>query len=119
MLTLTESAMVLNKYKRNYNETEVKQIRDFLYKIGELAYSVFKHTTDKSRLVVERWDVLSKNINEVCKIIKTHENLGITIVSKAQPYKTGGKYFYPMLAMHLIEAHEDEEQIFLSRYGIE
>ena len=42
MKSLTKCKKTINKSKTKYNDDQVKQIRDFLYKIGELGYEVFK-----------------------------------------------------------------------------
>lgn len=43
MLNLEKCKKILQKdSKKNYTDEEVKQIRDLLYKIGELDYQIFK-----------------------------------------------------------------------------
>jgi hypothetical protein len=108
MLSLNECSKVLNKSEKGYNDDEVKLIRDFLYKIGELGYNLFKVMSNKTR-TIERWDELSKDLGEAWTIILKERSLGIEIICSNQPITLRGAFSKLLLAYYLINPHEEDD----------
>lgn len=46
MLTLKKCKQILNKKGNNYTEEQAKQIRQFLYSIAEMDYTLFMQKLD-------------------------------------------------------------------------
>lgn len=108
MLSLNECSKVLNKSEKGYNDDEVKLVRDFLYKIGELGYNVFKVMSNKT-IEIKRWDELSKDLEEVWSIIMKNRSLGIEITCVEQPLNLRGAFSKLLLVYYLINPHAEDD----------
>jgi hypothetical protein len=97
MLSINQCSEVLNKSEKLYNDAEVKQIRDFLYKIGELGYELFKGTN----VTIQRWSELSEDLDVAWGIIMKKRSSGIEIVCTKQPLNTRGCYAKLILSLYL------------------
>jgi hypothetical protein len=56
MISLTESKKILNKGERKYTDEEVKEIRDYLYKMAELQIETEKYWMERDARLKDNAD---------------------------------------------------------------
>ena len=86
-----------------------KQVDDFVTKLSELAYEVFKTTTTNKTLNIESWDRLSNNPHQAWRIIQIFRGLGIEPVSIEQPINFKSSYARCKLAIYILHYYTEDE----------
>jgi hypothetical protein len=109
MIALNECSHTLNKSGSRYNDSEVKIIRNFLYKMGELGYEMFQTMKQGNKVIIKRWDCIAVNVHGVMKMIQLYKYLGIEVVCTEQPLNLKNPLYYVKLPAYLYRICEEEE----------
>ncbi len=102
MITINQSAMILNKGGRKYDTKEAESIRDYLYQMAELEYRIGSAVFNNNTIIISKWSELSSGYYKCIDMINEIRRRGIKIIANDEPINFRSAYWQTQLIQYLI-----------------